>query len=139
MDTALNVLTPLLILLVLGLALLLAGHLKETTVLSHRMVLLLQLLLAVVTCALLAWHHCTPDAVWQEMVSPGPGSNQPRGMRTYSTVFWVLSWVLILVPVLGLRVAVTRTDEPGALSVAGLRVLMGYAMVSGLSLGLLYL
>lgn len=117
---------------------LLYPHLKSTTHTTHRLAVWLHIITALLTSSLLILQHTTPSPVWQDMVSPGPHTNQPRGMRTFSTVFWVLSWALLLVPLANLKLMLQNPTHPGSISLQGLRNSMLYAVLHFLPVAVLF-
>lgn len=66
---------------------------------------------------MLFWHAVTPDALWQNAVSPGPASG---GHRSWSLNFWLLGLIPPMLPMYAMRSLMTRPEH--RLSVPQLQV-----------------
>lgn len=104
-----------------------------------RAVWLILLLVCLSTAALLAWRVGMPNSDWQKLVSPDPPAMIPWGRRTFSTGFWVASWLLPLVPLYMLKLLLDDSKLSLTEPLLRFRVALGYAVIHLLSVGLIFL
>lgn len=100
------------------------------------------LALTATTCAgLLIWRLNLPDEVWSKMVHTDPRLLDQRSdglsSRSFSPLFWTLSWVLYFPPFLALK---DQMEDRTPLNRQGLRrfrLTLGYTTFQFLGIGLI--
>lgn len=99
---------------------------------------LLLVLVSLGTTALLGWRAALPEVEWQRLVSPDFPAMIPWGRRTFSTGFWIASWLLPLLPFLALKLLLGDGTSQKPEALVRFRWALGYAVVHLLAVGFVF-
>lgn len=87
------------------------------------------LMTSLMTFILLVFHEITPNSIWQMMVDSDSPQSGPYGRRAFSTLFWPISWLIFLIPFLGLKLLFDHENRSEADSLFKLRALFLFVLV----------